>query len=259
MRVAIVAAILVLNGAATTHGQTPPAAQSFTFVRINYGPAEATPRGAPGNLGSRWATDYPDAELELTKHLRSIAPEKLPGVTFAEPVVRRIGDADLAKFPLLYFTEPSSLKLSGEQARTLREYAEQGGLLMFDDFWGRDQWDAAAAQVRKIFPGREIKLLELSHPLFHLAYDLSEFPQVPSISAVLSGRDTEVADEPAHYFAVLADDGRILALLCHNTDLADGWERGGVNQMYYEKYSLAKAFPMAANVVAYVMKLKKAP
>jgi Domain of unknown function (DUF4159) len=45
--------------------------------------------------------------------------------------------------------------------------------------------------------------------------------------------------------------------MCHNTDLADGWERVGENATYKRDMSEAKAFPMGFNIVYYTLTRSK--
>ena len=33
-----------------------------------------------------------------------------------------------------------------------------------------------------------------------------------------------------HYKGIFDDKGRMMAIICHNTDLGDGWEREGENE-----------------------------
>jgi hypothetical protein len=40
-----------------------------------------------------------------------------------------------------------------------------------------------------------------------------------------------------------------MAIFCHNTDLADGWEREDVSEYYFREFSLKKAYPMGINIV----------
>jgi len=39
----------------------------------------------------------------------------------------------------------------------------------------------------------------------------------------------------------------------HNTDNGDGWEWEGLNHYYFENFSEKIAYPLAVNVVFYVM------
>ena len=37
-----------------------------------------------------------------------------------------------------------------------------------------------------------------------------------------------------------------MVIICHNTDLGDGWEREGENQYYFKNFSEPKACPWAS-------------
>jgi len=43
-----------------------------------------------------------------------------------------------------------------------------------------------------------------------------------------------------------------MAIFCHNTDLADGWEREG-NAYYFQEFSVKKSYPMGINIVVYAL------
>ena len=40
-----------------------------------------------------------------------------------------------------------------------------------------------------------------------------------------------------------------MVVVCHNTDLGDGWEREGVSRAYFEEISVLKAYPMGINIL----------
>ena len=44
-----------------------------------------------------------------------------------------------------------------------------------------------------------------------------------------------------------------MAIICHNTDLGDGWEREGENVDYFKQFSEKKSYPMGINIVTYAM------
>ena len=44
-----------------------------------------------------------------------------------------------------------------------------------------------------------------------------------------------------------------MALLCHNTDIGDGWEREGEDHEYLEKYSVKVSYPLGINILVYAM------
>ncbi len=45
----------------------------------------------------------------------------------------------------------------------------------------------------------------------------------------------------------------MVALLCHNNDLGDGWESEGENEAYFRQFSEKLSYPMGINVVIYAM------
>jgi hypothetical protein len=129
---------------------------------------------------------------------------------------------------------------------------------MVDDFWGEDEWYQFYTQIKRVFPDREPEELPLSHEVFHLVYDLKVKPQIPSIGHLRgfidSGRTYERwdAQEP-HYRGIFDDKGRMMAIICHNTDLGDGWEREGVDPNYFREFSEKYAYPLGINIVVYAM------
>ena len=103
-------------------------------------------------------------------------------------------------------------------------------------------------------PDREPVDLDLSHEIFNCVYQLQERPQVPSIHAFLGGQLYERYDaSEAHYRAIYDDRGRPQMIICHNTDLGDGWEREGENIEYFKQYSEPKSYPMGINILFYAM------
>ena len=42
-------------------------------------------------------------------------------------------------------------------------------------------------------------------------------------------------------------------IICHNTDLGDGWEREGESEEYFREFSERKSYPMGINIVTYAM------
>ncbi len=96
--------------------------------------------------------------------------------------------------------------------------------------------------------------VDLDHEIFHCVYELGEKPQVPAINAFLSGQHTERWDAPeANYRAIYDDQGRPQVIICHNTDLGDGWEREGENIEYFRQMSEPKAYPLGINILFYAM------
>ena len=49
------------------------------------------------------------------------------------------------------------------------------------------------------------------------------------------------------------DHQRIMIIALHNTDTGDGWEREGENEIYFRQFSETRAYPLAINIIFYVM------
>lgn len=45
----------------------------------------------------------------------------------------------------------------------------------------------------------------------------------------------------------------MMLLACHNTDLADGWERESASRWYYREFAVKQAYPMGINLVFYAL------
>jgi hypothetical protein len=222
---------------------------NFTFVRIEYDTV-----GLPGRGSRSWATDYPDADANLIQQLGSLTKLRVS----EEPRVMRLTDPAVANHPILYLSEPGRLHLRNEEVTALRKYLDAGGFLFMDDFWGVAEWENARAEMKRVFPDRDPVDLPLSHQLFHCVFDLKEKPQVVTIQSFVRGRKSERDDAPeAHYRAIQDPRGRMSVLMCHNTDLGDGWESVNEYAAYAREMSAAKAFPMGINILFYALTQQK--
>ena len=218
----------------------------FTFVRVRY-----SSYGGRAHWGDgKWATDYPDSDLNFSFRLQQLTALKVD----PHGKILELTDDQLFNYPFLYLIEPGHLVFEEAEIVALRKYLFNGGFLMVDDFWGEDEWENFRSELKRVFPDRDPIELPLDHEIFHCVYDLQQKPQIPSIHAWMNGQTTERWDAPeAHYKALFDDRGRMMVIICHNTDLGDGWEREGVDQRYFREFSEKWSYPMGINILTYAM------
>jgi hypothetical protein len=224
----------------------------FTFVRIKYHRGDIGRRGFRGS--GTWWIDFPDADLNLSWRLQQMTSLKV------DPACRvlEITDPELFDFPWIYIVEPGGLWFLDEEVPILQRYLLNGGFLMVDDFWGEAEWENFYREIKKVFPDREPMELPIEHPIFHCVFDIKEKWQIPNVDLGTRSQYTGITWErwdakEVHYRAIFDDKGRIMVMICHNTDLGDGWEREGDNQYYFHEFSEKRAYPLGINIVFYAM------
>ena len=206
-------------------------ADVFTFARLRF---DAAPRPATGGRGS-WTTDLPDADLNLSYRLQQLTSLRV------DPDTRlvRATDPDLADYPFLFASAPGSMGLTPDEILALRKFLRNGGFLLLADYWGDNDLANTERLFREILPEHRFGELPIEHPLYRMVVNIREKPQVPN---------TQV-----HHRVIFDAKGRIMVLGLHNSDDPDGWEREGENYEYFEKYSEKMAYPLAINIICYVM------
>jgi len=219
----------------------------FTFARVEYSIGDYG-LGSSGPM--RWSADFPDSDLNFSWRLQQVTSLRVD----PDGRVVKLADKDLLDHPFLYIVEPGRLTFSDEEVSILQRYLLNGGFVMFDDFWGEWEWGNFEEQIKRVTKDRPIEDLPLDHPIFHSVVDLREKPQVPGLPHFERGRTYERRDgQEVHYRAIRDEKGRIMVMICHNTDLGDGWEREGANEDYFHSFSEKKAYPMGINILVYAM------
>ena len=221
----------------------------FTFTRIQYD------SGGYARRGLNWDNDYPDCDWNFSARLQELTSLKV----HPNGQVLRLTDPALFEYPFIYMSNVQRMRLSDEEAKSLRHYLLRGGFLMADDFWAPEAWRHVRQEMKRVFPDLEPRELTLDHEIFHIIYDLKEKPQIPSIFAWRRGDKFEYwhgdpqGDEDPHFWGIFDDHNRLMALLCHNNDIGDGWEREGEDHEYFEKYSVKQSYPLGINILVYAM------
>jgi hypothetical protein len=240
---------------------TPADLSKLNFARIIYdsegGMGEAY-YAYDSRVWARWETDFPQGDDNFSHRLAQLTRIQVNPRASS----RMLTAPDLGDFPLLYMSDPGYMIVSKEEKAALARYLANGGFVWCDDFWGDAEWQQFAEVMRQVLPGHEWRVLTPDHPIFHTVFDLNEMPQIPALPFASPGAST--AEPPnAHKFpagsldvpemrAWLDDDGRIMVLATHNTDVGDGWEREAYGEWYFETFS-TKSYMVGVNVVVYAM------
>ena len=222
----------------------------FTFARIQYDSWGGGWRGR-----GKWSVDYPESDLNMSFRLQQLTSLKVD----PEGTVLNLNEDKLFNYPFIYIIEPGQLYFSESEVKSLRKYLLNGGFLMVDDFWGEVEWKNFERQFRRVFPSRKIVNLPIEHELFQCVFPLKQKPQVPNPRTAMQGASRGITWErwdaqTPNYRGVYDDHGRLMVVICHNTDLGDGWEEESrAGEWYFKEFSEPKAYPMGINIIFYSM------
>lgn len=231
--------------------------EKFTFCTIAY-----SPNGWQEPLGFGWNTDYPDSGHNFMLRLAELTTIEINTDKYGDPIqhVIRLTDEALFDYPYVFMSDVGTAMFNKDEVEALREYLLRGGMLHVDDFWGETAWNNWEAQIYDVLPPDEFPIVDipLTHEIFHVVFDVDEVPQVPSIQhwyrsggATTSERGSETAE--AHFRGIFDQSGRLMVLMTHNTDIADGWEKERENAEYFQKFSVQKSYPIGINIVVYAL------
>jgi hypothetical protein len=222
-------------------------ADVFTFARVRYESGGRYGRGG-------WETDIPDSDLNLSYRLQQMTSMRVD----PDGRVIRLTDGDLSDYPFIYIVEPGGLRLSADEVLCLRDYLENGGFLMLDDFWGEDEWGNCEEVMGEVLPGHEFQEVPLDHALYSTVFKVEAKYQLPNVRTGIesqwTGRTWERDDaREVHHRGIFDSRGRLMVIAFHNTDNGDGWEWEGHDNYYFRNFSEKIAYPLAINTLVYVM------
>ena len=222
------------------HQDTSPTDQ-FVFARLLYNGT------TPGYI-KNWYTDWPEGDEHLIMGLSRLSNLRLEEHARVVP----INNPALFEYPLIYTSEPGQMVLSNTDALMMREYLERGGFWFLDDFWGSFEWGRFLTEIEKVWPGAEIREIPMDHPIFHTFFDIDEIVQVPSLNYVFNGGVVIEGDGFEPYFKGIWDDnGRLMVVINHNTDLGDAYEHA--DDPLYPNHFSGFAYRLATNIIIYAL------
>ena len=185
----------------------------FTFTRIRYGRGGGSGFGRGRGNQNAWNHDYPAADLNMQVVLKEIT--SMDPVTETSVVVD-LEDPAMFQYPILYMSEPGFWRVTEEGARNLRAHLLKGGFIIFDDFDGPGHWESWEAQIRQILPGYRAIEIDETHPVFRTFFRVEDI-YVPHPMVNVRPR----------YLGIFENNdpnGRMMALVNYNADLAEYWE-----------------------------------
>jgi hypothetical protein len=212
----------------------------------------------PGGQG--WSTDYPGADNNFSVRLAELTRVHVKMNENREPNygVVALTDPLLFRCPILFMEDVGTAEFSPAEVQALRAFFLKGGFLWVDDFWGSYAWDRWSEQIARVLPSGQFPIVDvpLDHPIMHTLYDVKEYLQVPSIQFWYSnsGSTSERGFDSAqvHFRGIQDEQGRLMVLMTHNTDVSDTWEREGENREYFDLFS-PRGYAIGVNVVLYAM------
>lgn len=243
------------------YGYTPPRFPtehtfkgSFNFCRAMFQSNRREKRG--------WSTDYPGADLNFSTRLAELtrAPVTMradaEGEDAPDAVVVRLTDDALFKCPYLLMQDAGTAAFSPEEVVRLREYLLKGGFVFASDYWGEWAREQLDEQLALALPPSQYPIVDLplDHSIWRTLFDVKKVPQMPSIQSWRrSGGNTDrgVIDPPSAR-GIADEDGRLMVVMLHNTDVPDGWEREGEDPEYFYRFS-PDAYAVGINIVLYAM------
>jgi hypothetical protein len=196
--------------------------------------------------GTAWTVDYPEGDRTFARVLARLTRID---VRVVEQPVNLDDEIDAYYWPFLISGLVGAWDLTDAQALKLREYLLRGGFLLCDSFYGTEEWEGFVEGIKRVFPDRPIVELPGDHPIFHLVYDLTERPQIPTWQHLPYGYRNDGATP--HWRAILDDDGRVMVMITFNNDIADGWQRA--DSPRYPPESAYLALALGVNFAVYAL------
>jgi hypothetical protein len=246
------------------YGRTPPRFPTATTFQGGFNFCRAMFR-SDRREKQGWGTDYPGADINFSirvSELTKINVTMRDDTEVPEPdaVVVRLTDEALFNCPFILMEDAGTARFSEDEVDRLQEYLLKGGFLLVSDYhgsWGRQQFDE---QIGRALPPARFPTIDLTppsdHPLWRTMFPVKQLQQNASIQTWRRSGDTieRWNDEgaPPTARAIADDQGRIMVLMVHNTDLPDPWEREGEDKDYFYRFS-PDAYAAGINILLYAM------
>jgi hypothetical protein len=207
------------------------------------GAAAAPPRLAIARLQYGGGGDWYANPSSLPNLIAAVAQRTSLPIEKTEGRVE-LGDARLWDYPFLHMTGHGNVRLTDAEVVRLREYLSRGGFLHADDNYGLDE--SFRREIARVFPDRPLVDVPLTHPIYHMVYDLPR--GVPKVH--------EHDGKPARGYGIFIGD-RLAVYYTYSADLGNGWESPGT---YNDPPALHEAaLQMGVNLFVYAVTSRATP
>lgn len=183
--------------------------------------------------GGDWYND-PSAEVNLLRYVQSNTNIKVK----AEYKFVEISSDEIFSFPFLFMTGHGNVVFSGDEAKRLRSYLENGGFLYIDDDYGLDK--AVRREMKKVFPEKDFLEIPFNHGIYNSLFDFSSGPP----------KTHKHDDNPPQSFGIFVDE-RLAVFYTVESNPSDGWADPEVHNNPPEKREEALKF--GANIIIYAL------
>ena len=148
------------------------------------------------------------------------------------------GGRGFYRIPFYIINGHGKVLFTGTQQRHLKRYLENGGFVFVNDDYGMDK--SFRSLVSKIFPGKALVKLPVTHPLYSIWYRLpAGLPKIHKHSG----------KAPGGYGLFL--NGRMVLYYAQESDIIDGWDPQKVHGDPEKKRE--EAFRIGYNILYYAM------
>jgi len=220
----------------------------------------ATPDEPPPRRGTfalaklRHGGGSDDAALAVS-NLVQIAGQQLQLPVSSDRRLLAATDADLVEYPVLYLHGRRAFRFSAAERAALAAYLENGGVVLADAICAsRPFADALRRELAAILPGRELKRVPASHPLFTPAYRGFDVTRVrvrrPGVRARAADPLRARLEQTAPWLEGIEVDGRYVVLFSP-LDISCGLESHA--SLDCEGYVREDAARLGVNMIVYAM------
>jgi hypothetical protein len=244
MRLSVLALMIAVTTVAAQSGGSSAAHRydltydgKVTLVRLRWGSDLAGFRR--GGFSSAWNHDTPRAEQHLSLILSELT---LVDIRRDGSLILSLDDPELFRYPIAFMWEPGFWSLTDREATSFRSYLLKGGLAVFEDFDGAEQWAHFELQMRRVLPEAKLVRLSATHPIF------DAFFRIKDIHAILH----PMYGLRPSYFGVFENNDparRLLVVANFDNDVPEYWEWSG--QGVYPFDASNEAYKLGVNYMIY--------